>query len=197
MDTAPAPSSPPSRRPATPGVAMDVLLPLVYRELKRLARVHRRRRSPGETLSTTALVHETWLKLARSAGGPFADRDHFLSVASMAMRQVVVDHARRRMAEKRGGERVRVSLEALTGGSTDPDRQAVAVLALDQALERLETLDPGLARLAELRFFGDAPVDDVARILGLSTATVKRHTRVARAFLARELELRPPPTRPS
>jgi len=179
---------PPSGRGAH-GSTVDALLPLAYRELRRIARAHRRHRSAGETLCTTALVHEAWLKLVRNRDTPFADRRHFLAVASRAMRQVIVDYARRRVAEKRGGGAFRLPLDALTGTpqEPDPERQAVALLALDAALDRLDRLDPRLARVVELRFFAELPVQEVARILDVSTATVKRDTRLARAFLGREL----------
>lgn len=168
--------------------AMDTLLPLVYQELRRLARVHRRRLSASETLCTTALVHEAWLKLAGAGGGPFADRGHFLAVTSRAMRQIVVDHARRSLAGKRGGDAAPVSLDGLDGSLADPGDQARAVLALDRALAGLARVDPRLVQVVELRFFAGIPVEEAADVLRVSTATIKRDTRVARAFLARELE---------
>jgi RNA polymerase sigma factor (TIGR02999 family) len=172
--------------PVADRAAMDALLPLVYRELRRLARIHRRRGSASETLCTTALVHETWIKLAGAGSGPFTDRYHFFAVASRAMRQIVVDHARRRMAVKRGGDTPPISLEELDGALADPESQARAVIALDRALDGLARIDPRLVRVVELRFFAGIPVEDTADVLQVSTATIKRDTRVARAFLARE-----------
>jgi RNA polymerase sigma factor (TIGR02999 family) len=174
------------RVPVADRAAMDALVPLVYRELRRLARMHRRRGSPGETLCTTALVHETWLKLAGAGGGPFADRRHFFAVAARAMRQVVVDHGRRRLAGKRGGDALPISLAELGGSLADPGSQARALVALDRALDGLGRIDPRLVRVVELRFFAGISVEEVADVLQVSTATIKRDTRVARAFLARE-----------
>lgn len=187
MVSSPASDPTHERTPVADRSAMDALLPLVYRELRRIARTHRRRGSAGETLCTTALVHETWLKLARRRGA-FTDRAHFLAVASRAMRQIVVDHARRRLAGKRGGPTPPVSLEEFDGLPADVEAQAHAVLALDGALDGLARVDPRLVRVVELRFFAGIPVEEAADILQVSTATIKRDTRVARAFLARELE---------
>jgi len=188
LSTPPPEPPPPSGRRAH-GPTLDALLPLAYRELRRIARAHRKHRSAGDTLCTTALVHEAWLKLVRNRDTPFADRRHFLAVASRAMRQVIVDYARRRVAEKRGGGVSRLPLDELAGTARDPDpeRQAVALLALDAALDRLDRVDPRVARVVELRFFAELPVEEVARTLEVSTATVKRDTRLARAFLGREL----------
>ena len=151
--------------------ALDALLPLVYDELRRIARAQMRRERPGQTLDATALVHEAWLRLG---GGTAAagDRAHFLGIAARLMRQILVERARARHAAKRGGHRERV---------TD-------VLALDQALERLASLDPMNARLVELRFFGGLTVEEAAEALDISPATLKRRWALARAFLLRELE---------
>lgn len=159
--------------------AMDRLFPLVYREFHERAHRQLAQRRPGDTLSTTALVHETYLKLVGSSSRSYHDRVHFFAVASRAMRQILVDYARRSTAHKRGGGRV-VTLEPEAIGN--PDR-AEELVALDEALERLEALDPRLVRIVELRFFGGLSVDEAADALGISPRTVKRDWQKARAFL--------------
>ncbi len=164
--------------------ALDALLPLVYDELRRIARAQMRRERPGQTLDATALVHEAWLRLG---GGAVAagDRAHFLGIAARLMRQILVERARARHAAKRGGHRERVTLDEGLLPSSDG---CVDVLALDQALERLASLDPMNARLVELRFFGGLTVEEAAEALDISPATLKRRWALARAFLLRELE---------
>jgi RNA polymerase sigma-70 factor (ECF subfamily) len=164
--------------------ALDALLPLVYDELRRIARAQMRRERPGQTLDATALVHEAWLRLG---GGTAAagDRAHFLGIAARLMRQILVERARARHAAKRGGHRERVTLDEGLLPSSDA---RVDVLALDQALERLASLDPMNARLVELRFFGGLTVEEAAEALDISPATLKRRWALARAFLLRELE---------
>lgn len=159
--------------------AMDRLFPLVYREFH--ARAHRQlaHRRPGDTLSTTALVHETYLKLAGSSNQSYNDRIHFFAVASRAMRQILVDYARRSSAHKRGSGHV-VTLEPDVIGN--PDR-ADELVALDESLEQLERLDPRLVRIVELRFFGGLSVEEAADALNVSPRTVKRDWQKARAFL--------------
>lgn len=159
--------------------ALDRLFPLVYAELHDRAHRQLARRRPGETLSTTALVHEAYLKLTDSARQTYQDRSHFFAVASRAMRQILVDYARRMTAAKRGGGQA-VSLDPDQLGS--PDR-AEELLALDEALARLEVLDERLARNVEMRFFGGLSVEETAEALGVSPRTVKRDWRKARAFL--------------
>jgi RNA polymerase sigma factor (TIGR02999 family) len=159
--------------------AMDRLLPLVYREFHERAHAQLARRRPGETLSTTALVHEAYLKLAGSAHQSYQDRVHFFAVASRAMRQILVDYARRTTAEKRGS-RPAVTLEP--DAVANPDR-AEELVALDEGLEQLEKLDPRLVRTVELRFFGGLSVEETADALGISPRTVKRDWQRARAFL--------------
>ncbi|WP_412069835.1 ECF-type sigma factor [Rubrivirga sp. IMCC43871] len=165
--------------------ALDRLFPIVYDELRGLARAVRRGPSL-ETVNTTALVHEAYLRLARNAGASFEGRSHFLSVAAKAMRHVLVDHARRRGARKRGGDLARVDLsESLVGGSGEaPDAH---VLALDRSLDRLAELDVRKARVVECRFFGEMSVEETAAALGVSEATVKRDWRMAQAWLYRAL----------
>ena len=159
--------------------AMDRLFPLVYREFHGRAHQQLARRRPGETLSTTALVHETYLKLAGSAKQSYEDRLHFFAVASRAMRQILVDYARRNATAKRGGSRA-VTLD--DDAAANPDR-AEELLALDEALEHLERLDPRLVQTVELRFFGGLSVEETADAMGISPRTVKRDWQRARAFL--------------
>ena len=159
--------------------AMDRLFTLVYREFHERAHRQLAQRRPGDTLSTTALVHETYLKLVGSSNLSYNDRMHFFAVASRAMRQILVDYARRSTAHKRGSGRV-VTLEPEAIGN--PDR-AEELVALDEGLEQLERLDPRLVRIVELRFFGGLSVEEAADALGISARTVKRDWQKARAFL--------------
>ena len=163
--------------------ALDRVYALVYEELRRLARSVRRNR-PNSSLTTTALVHETYLKLVPSRTLPWEDRHHFFGVVARAMRQVLVDAAERRVAQKRGGGAPVVSLsEELLGAPIQP----FEFLDLNAALQRLETIDPRLVRAVELRYFAGFSVEDTAQTLGVSPATVKRDWRVARAWLAQAL----------
>jgi RNA polymerase sigma factor (TIGR02999 family) len=163
--------------------ALDRLFPLVYAELRQRAHRQLAHRKPGETLSTTALVHEAYLKLAGSEKQSYNDRVHFFAVASRAMRHILVDHARQASAAKRDGG---VAVNAEVDRIADPAR-ADELVALDDALQQLEGLDERLARTVELRFFGGLSVDEVAVALGVSARTVKRDWRKARAWLYREL----------
>ena len=170
------------------------LLPLVYEELRRLASSYLRRERDAQSMQPTALVHEVYLRLLHDKPMLFQNRAHFCAIAATAMRRILVERARARHALKRGGIAPRVTLdEALaedTSGArgTTHRQTAVDVLALDQALERLEAIDPARARIVELRYFGGLSVDETAEELGLSPATVKRYWAVARAWLARELQ---------
>lgn len=159
--------------------ALRELFPLVYDELRRIAR-HRRPAGPGATVSTTELVHEAYLRLFDQTHLDFNDRRHFFAVAAMAMRQIVVDRARRRSALKRGGGAVRVDLDDAPLASHDAVED---ILSLDEALRRLEEMDPRLARVVELRFFGGLSVEETAEVIGLDPRTVKRDWRKARALL--------------
>lgn len=165
--------------------ALNEAFHLVYDEVRAIARARVARAGGGGTLDTTAVVHEAYLKLARHGGLSFADRQHFLAVASTAMRQVLLDHARTRLSARRGGGAEHLPLTA-----ADPaaDEQAREVVALDEALRTLATLDPQLARLVELRWFGGLTIEETAVALGVSDATVKRAWRRARAWLQRELD---------
>lgn len=162
--------------------AVDRLFPLVYRELHAAAHRQLVRFRPGDTLDTTALVHEAYLRLAGNGAGTFEDRRHFFAVAARAMRQIIVDHARRRGAERRGGGRAALSLERVEVAS--PERSADLV-ALDEALTTLGRLNERLVRVVELRFFAGLSVDETAQALDLSPRTVKREWQKARAYLYR------------
>ncbi len=164
--------------------ALDRLLPLVYDELRVLARrqVERGRHTP--TLDTTALVHEAYLKLVDQSRADWKDRRHFLAVASTAMRHLAIDYARRRAAKKRGGERPHTGLDEVRVGAGEP---VIRLLALNQALEQLALLNARLVRLVELRFFGGLTIEETAGVLEVSAPTVKREWRKARALLYRML----------
>ncbi len=162
--------------------ALDRLLPVVYAELHRIAESHMRRERPDHTLQPTALVNEAFLRLVGSAPVSYNDRTHFLSAASLAMRRVLVDHARMRQAAKRGGLQVTLD-EALVGASP----AGLDMLALDDALTRLALADARSAQVVEMRFFGGLGIPEIAEALGTSPATVKRDWQFAKGWLAREL----------
>lgn len=171
-----------------PDLDADQLMPLVYRELRRLAASYLRREHPGGTIQATGLVHEAYLRLAASHNPAWRDRTHFLGIAARSMRQILVERARRRRAAKRGGNPERLDLDdpdAIEGSAIDP--RGIDVLALDAALERLAAIDPERARVVELRFFAGLTVEETADALGTSAATVKRSWALARAWLQREL----------
>lgn len=167
--------------------ALDRLLPLVYDELRAVARRQLRRQRPGQTLDTTALVHEAYLKISDRTGGAWQDRTHFLSIAGLAMRHVLVDAARRRAAAKRGGADLQVSLGQAGPVATGPAMDAVEILALDRALTSLAALNERLSRLVEMRFFAGLTEEEAAEALGTSERTVRRDWRKARAFLFQAL----------
>ena len=161
--------------------AMDVLLPLVYNELRILARRQLARRQPGQTINTTALVHEAYLKLADPVAAGWQNRTHFMAVAATAMRQILIDHARRRAAKKRGVWARKVDFEEARLGVVSA--QAEELLALDQALIALAEQGGRLSRVVEMRFFAGLSIDEMAEVLGVTDRTVKRDWRAARAFL--------------
>jgi len=163
--------------------ALERLIPLVYRELRKLAASYLRGERSDHTLQPTALVHEAYLRLVDQRGVDWRNRAHFFGIAARMMRRVLVDHARRRLAAKRDGAAYRISG---SGDPIEPERDP-DVLALDLALDGLEALDPRQARIVELRFFGGLTVEETAEVTGISTATVKREWQTARAWLAREL----------
>lgn len=157
----------------------------LYSDLRRLARGHRSRWSGNETVNTTALVHEAYLKLASGAG--YKEGDHFLNVASRAMRQVLVSYARERGAIKRGGTGRDVRLDDAPPGALLSPEAATDTLSLDNALSRFATFDPRAARVVEMKVFAALHLDEIAHALGVSEATVTRDWRRARAWLRREL----------
>lgn len=163
--------------------ARDRLFPLVYEELRQVARRALRRERPDHTMRPTELVHEAFLKLG-SAEAPWQDRAHFFGVAARAMRQILVDHARRRMAGKRGGGMIATTLEDVGAEETLPPEE---ILALDAALDRLEKQDPRLRALVEYRFFGGLSDKEIAELLQISERTVNRDWAKARAWLHKEV----------
>ena len=165
--------------------ALGRLLPLVYRDLQRLAKRQLSAGRPGQTLNTTGLVHEAYLKLADSDRSAWQDRGHFFAVAAMAMRQIVIDYARQTQAHKRGGEQKK---EGLDGVDLAVEAQAETLLAVDRALTRLGELDPRLPRIVECRFFTGLTEEETAEALGVSTRTVERDWKRARAWLKQELD---------
>ena len=166
--------------------ALDQLIPIVYDRLRALA--HRRLRAEAgqSSLDTTGLVHEAYLKLVVSPDPDLRDRGHFLALASRVMRNVLVDHARARRAAKRGGGAVAVALDDPLAGI--PDRDLDRYADMDEALQRLESMDPRQSRILEQRYFGGLTLDETAEALGISLATVKRELRSARAWLATQLD---------
>lgn len=163
--------------------AFDEILPLLYSELRRVARQERAVR-PSDTLSTTALVHELYLKLSRARRVDWRDRAHFLSVAAVAMRHILVDRARRRATEKRGGPQRHITLDDQLTRAEDP---AESLLELHDALDELATLDARLARVVECRFFGGMTEQETAEALGITDRTVRRDWIKARALLYQAL----------
>jgi RNA polymerase sigma-70 factor, ECF subfamily len=164
---------------------LDALLPEVYHELRRVAAAYMRREQPGRTVQATALVHDAYLRLMREPNTQWANRAHFCALAAHAMRQILVEQARARRREKRGGDRQRITLADIASPSAadTPDLEA-----LDEALSRLTAMDPELGRLVELRYFGGLSIEDVAAVLEVSPATVKRRWSTARAWLRQELD---------
>lgn len=164
--------------------ALEQLAPLVEPELHRLALAYMRRERPGHTLQATALVNEVFLRFAGGTALRWHDRAHFIGVAARLMRQVLVDHARARNSQKRGGEAQPTALEHET-----PSRQPslIDVIALDRAMRKLEHVDARKANVVDLRFFGGLTVEEAADVLGVSPETVKRDYRLAKLWLAREL----------
>jgi len=171
-----------------PGTSGE-LLPEVYDELRKLARARlTRERHSNQTLQPTALVHEAYLRLARDAPAKFQNRAHFIAIAAISMRRLLVERARARGAAKRGGAgQVQVTLDDRLLAGDDPHHM-VDLIALDSALTELARLDPDQARIVELRFFGGLSVEETAEAMAISPATVKRHWAVAKAWLLRALE---------
>ena len=157
--------------------------PLVYDELRRVAAAFMRRERPGQTLQATALVHEAYLRLAH-AGAPWNDKRHFVGIAARSMRQILVERARARGARKRWGGMNRVSITDSLALAADPETM---LPALDEAIAKLEQIDPEQARIVELRYFAGMSVEEAAEAMGISPATLKRRWALARAWLFREL----------
>ena len=191
--TFPSPGLPPTDGPESPD-AVSVLYARVYEDLRRMAHRHLAAEPTGHTLSTTALVHEAWLRLHDDAGAREAQRGQYLSLAARAMRRILVDHARQRLAQRRGGDPARISwseLEAITdagAGALAVDDRAAQLLAVDEALHALATLDPRAADVVQLRFFAGLTEAQCAEALGVTVRTIARDWAKARAVLARLLE---------
>ena len=164
--------------------ALDALFPLVYEDLRHRARAALRGQPSGHTLSTTALVHESYLKLIQGDRVRWNDRAHFLALAARAMRFVLVSHARSHSAQKRGGGRVPLDLDEELALSDD---RAEEMLALNEALDRLAALDERLGRTVEMRYFGGLTIEEIAEAIGVAPSTVKLDWQKARAWLYREL----------
>ncbi|MBS1794882.1 MAG: sigma-70 family RNA polymerase sigma factor [Acidobacteria bacterium] len=165
--------------------ALDELMPLVYDELRRQASRYLKKERPGHTLQTTALIHEAYIKMLGVNAIEWQNRSHFFAIASTAMRRILVDHARERKREKRGGALENLPLdEALPISSKERN---VDLLALDEALDRLARLDPRQAKVVELRYFSGLSIDETAEILGVSNATVRLDWNLAKAWLKNEL----------
>ena len=165
---------------------VDELTPLIYQELKRMAGSQLRRERPGHTLQATALVHEAYLKLVDQRQVTWQNRAHFFGVASQIMRRVLMDYAKSQKREKRGGGAHKTSLDEALVVAED---RASDLIQIDEALARLEELDPRQAKVVELRFFGGLSVEETAEAMGISAPTVKREWAMARAWLHRELSV--------
>lgn len=163
------------------------LVPLVYEELRRLAASRLRRERPNHTLQATALVHEAYLKLADQRNVKWQNRAQFFAVASQAMRRILVDYARARQRNRRGGRQAQVALDEVCVVSRQPSDE---MLAVDESLARLEKVDPRQARIVELRYFGGLTVEEIAELLGISGKTVTREWHVAKAWLYGDLKER-------
>ncbi len=165
--------------------ALEQLMPLVYKELHLIASRYLRREREGQTLQTTALVHEAYLKMIDQTRVKWQNRAHFFGVAAQAMRRILVDNARKRFADKRGSGGAKISLDDKEIDVSD--EKAAELIMLDEALKKLEELDPQRSRLVELRYFGGLSIEETAEVLGVGKATVNRSWRVAKAWLYKEL----------
>ena len=164
--------------------ATEKLMPIVYGELKRLARAYLRRERPNHTLQTTALVHEAYLRLVKQEPEQWQGRSHFFGIAAQLMRRILVDHARAHLRKKRGGAAVVVPLDEVLAFSPEHSQE---LIRLDEALKRLTKLDPRQSRIVELRFFGGMTVEETANYLRISPKTVKRDWAVAKVWLHAEV----------
>jgi RNA polymerase sigma factor (TIGR02999 family) len=166
--------------------ALDNLMPIIYDELRRQAARYLKHERQGHTLQTTALVHEAYVRLIDQTGVRWQNRAHFFAISAELMRRILVDHARKRNAAKRGADPVRVTLNDVAAAS---GQQGLDLIAVDEALNRLAALDEQQARVVELRFFGGLNVEETAAVLGVSDRTVKRDWSVAKAWIRRELRV--------
>jgi RNA polymerase sigma factor (TIGR02999 family) len=164
--------------------ARDELIPLIYDELRRLARAHLRRERINHTLQPTALVHEAFLRMVDQSQVNWQNRAHFFGSAARLMRQILINHAEARRAAKRGGEAERISLNDVDRFTVEEE---IDLIALNEALKNLERIDPRQERIVEMRYFGGLAIEEIAEVIGVSPATVKREWSVARAWLRREL----------
>ena len=162
--------------------ALDQLIPLVHAELRRLARRYMARQSPGHTLQTSALINEAYLRLVDQQSVQWQDRAHFFAVSAQIMRNILIDHARKYSYAKRGAGARKVSLDE---AATMPEQRAAELVALDDALVELATADPRKSQIVELRFFGGLNIEETAEVMKVSSATVQREWRAARAWLQR------------
>ena len=174
--------------------ALEELMPLVYGELRRLAGAHLRRERPSNTLQSTALVHEAFLRLINQRGVNWRNRAHFFGIAAQMIRRILVDHARAGHAAKRGAGGVRLEIE---DGMAVSHQKELDLVGLDDALNRLAAMDERQSRIVELRFFAGLSVEETAEVMGISAPTVKREWSSARAWLFRELQGRESPCRES
>lgn len=166
--------------------ALEKLMPLVYSELRRLATNYLRRERAGHTLQPTALVNEAYLKLVGQKNAKWQNRAQFFAISAQLMRRILVDHARRNQALKRGGsDQQRLSITTAEALAQDP---AIDLLALNEALDELARMDPQQSRIVELKFFGGLSIEETAEVLGIGHATVEREWKSARAWLRRQLE---------
>jgi len=164
--------------------AFDVLAPSIYGELRQIAAAYLRRERPDHTLQPTALVNEAFLRLVEQREVDWQNRQHFFGVSAQLMRRILVDYARQRVADKRGGGRIHVALDDALAVA---ESSRIDIIMIDDALRGLASIDPNQVRLIELRFFGGLTIEDAAETLGWSTGTAKREWRLARAWLRREL----------
>ena len=173
--------------------ALDALVPVVYKELRRLAHYELRKERPDHTLQSAALVHEAYFRLVGQDLPQWESRTHFFAIAAQLMRQILVDYARRRRASKRGSGACMLTLD---DAMILPQRKDVDVVAIDDALHALAEVDPRQSRVVELRFFAGLSLEEISEVMGIATATVQRDWTAARAWLHREISRRPISPRP-
>ncbi|MEZ5347375.1 MAG: sigma-70 family RNA polymerase sigma factor [Pyrinomonadaceae bacterium] len=167
--------------------ALETLMPLVYSELRKMAKHHMRNQPSGHTFQTTELIHEAYLKLASNDDKKWENRTHFFAVAARAMRHILVDHARLKATEKRGDNPIRIELDEAP--LVSPGR-ASEIIALNDALVQLESLDTRKCRVVELKFFGGLTLEEIAEVVGVTRETIKRDWKFSRAWLLSELSVK-------